>query len=206
MIAKQLKPLQTGDVLHASPSRWSLAGLSGRLVEITGAGASAVLTAALGMVRQAQAEGETTAWITSTQSLFFPPDAAEAGVDLDALVIVRTPEGAVMTAADKLARSGAFGLIAVDLPRWRMSEGRGARRPREGWLSRLLGLAKRHDTAILFLTEQEPLGTLVSLRGEARRTRVATDRYQVSVRVVKDKRRSPGWRHLEQCRGPAGLY
>ena len=208
MIAKELK---TGDALYqVSPSEWSLAGLSGRLVEITGAGASAVLTAALSLVRLAQAAGETTAWITPEESLFFPPDAAEAGVDLDALVIVRAPEPSAMKAADKLARSGAFGLIAVDLPPQRSRPFMG--RPpetqgRDGWLSRLLGLARRHDIAILFLTQREspPLGSLVSLRGESQRVRVAPDQYQVQVRIVKDKRRSPGWRHQEQYRGPAGL-
>jgi recombination protein RecA len=205
-----VKHLKKGDALHHPfSSCWSPAGLSGRLVEITGAGASAVLTTALGLVREAQRQGETTAWIAGEESLFYPPDAAEQGVDLGSLVIVRPPSHLAMKAADKLARSGAFGLIAVDMS---SQNAGGPRRPGtapkgDAWLSRLLGLAQRHDTAVLFLTPRAaPLGTLVSLRGEARRVRVSADHYQVRVRVLKDKRRSPEWQHREQHRGPAGMY
>ncbi|MCP4660908.1 MAG: recombinase A [bacterium] len=195
------KHLRLGDALPrpSHSPRWSRAGLRGRLVELTARDASAVLTTAFGLVLDAQREGETAVWVISEESLFFPPDAAEGGVVLEALPVVRVPTGAEARAADKLARSGAFGLIVIDLKRSLSQTG----------LSRLLGLAQKHDIAIVFLTRKsaaEPsLGSLVSLRGEAHRARIGANRYEVEVRALKDKRRAPGWSHAEACRGPAGL-
>ena len=100
----------------ATPGVWGLARLYGRLVELSGGAASAALTTAVGLVREAQLEGEPTAWITEKQSGFFPPDVRDSGVDLEALVVVRLEalaEGP--RAADMLLRSGGFGLVVADL-------------------------------------------------------------------------------------------
>lgn len=204
------KQLHTGDTLvPSSPSRLGVAGMRGRLVEIFGASSSAALTSTLGIVRDAQQEGETAVWITPPESCFFPPDAAEAGVDLFALTVVRVPAKSFARAADKLVRSGAFGLVVLDLEQATKADLCRSALLGDAALSRLLGLAQKHDVAVIFLTRQGPaashLGSLVSLRGEARRVRLRTDQYEVEVRVVKDKRRAPGWRHAEPCRGPAGL-
>ena len=73
---------------------------------------------------------------------------------------------------------------------------------------RLVGLAQRHDAALVCLTEKPgdtaSLGSMVSLRAEALRARDG-DRFTVSVRALKDKQRGPGWAHTEPARGPAGL-
>lgn len=200
--------LHTGDLVSrpgAAPL-WNRAAIGGRLTEIFGADASAALTVALGLVVDAQQNRETAVWITPIHSTFFPPDAAEGGVDLGALAIVRVPSTALYRAADKLARSGAFGLIVIDSTAPREGEHPGIPRPAQ---SRLLGLAQKYDTAIVFLTHRAAsstlTGSLVSLRGEARRTRVGDNLHEVEVRVLKDKRRAPGWTHKEQCYGPAGL-
>ena len=62
---------------------------------------------------------------------------------------------------------------------------------------------------VLLLTrkrgEEPSLGSLVSLRGEAERQDQGSGRFACRVRALKDKRRSPGWTHVEVCRGPAGL-
>lgn len=202
------KYLRTGDALPrpSTAPAWSRSGLGGRLVELSGSRATATLTAGFSLVRDAQEEGETTAWITSGDSCFFPPDVADSGVDLNALVIVRVPAQSMLRAADKLARSGALGLILIDL----ISPSAGDHAPCPNPMqSRLLGLAQKHNTAIVFLTRkpagQPSLGSLISLRGMAHRTRVGPDRHQVEVSILKDKRRAPGWRHRESCRGPAGL-
>jgi len=111
----------------AEPSAWTLPGLAGRLVEISGAEDSAALTLALGLVRQAQLMGEPAAWITPVTETFFPPDAAAGGVDLAALAIVRVPDPrALPRAADQLAQLFAAGvgleidrdgaLVAVERP------------------------------------------------------------------------------------------
>ncbi|MBW2276747.1 MAG: recombinase A [Deltaproteobacteria bacterium] len=200
---------------------WSRATLSGRLAEISNGEFPSALTAAFGLVLDAQRQGEPVAWITPEASCFFPPDAAEGGVDLCSLVVVRTPSSTrALRAADKLIRSGAFGLVVLD-----MTPTLALPRSGESWLARLLGLARKHDTAVVLLTEKRgeapSLSSLVSLRGESRRSpsplsdghggegpgvRLAREAcLTVEIRVLKDKRRAPGWTHAEQCRGPAGL-
>lgn len=182
---------------------WGLPGLTGRLVELSACGESAYLTVALGLVRDAQCGGDRAAWVTVEQSAFFPPDAADSGIDLEAFPVVRVSDAAAAgRAADHLVRSGGFGLVVVDL------SGAGASVLPVPLLTRLLGMARQQDVAVLLLTkkpaETASLHSLISLRAEATR-RQRDGRYEVSVRVLKDKRSGPGWRHVEVCRGPAGL-
>jgi recombination protein RecA len=185
----------------ADAARWSYAEVSGRLVEVSGLGAAATLTAAAGLVLEAQRQEEPVVWITLSASTFFPPDFADSGIDLDALVVVRVPDRErAARAADRLVRSGGFGLVVLDL-------GAEAVVPM-ALLGRLAGLAQRHDTAIVCVTEKramEPsLGSVVSLRAEARRL---TDHGQVGVHVhaLKDKRQGPGWSYEEAIVPPPGL-
>lgn len=181
---------------------WSLEQIAGRLVEISGVGATAPLTLTFGLVLQAQQQNEPVAWITRDDSLFYPPDAAEGGIDLDTLTIIRVPVGrAAARAADQLVRSGAFGLIVLDL---------GAKPDVPAPLqTRLAGLANKYQTALLCLTakgdEAPSLGPLVSLRVVARRERLADGQVSCGLTVLKDKRLGPTWRYAEACRGPAGL-
>jgi recombination protein RecA len=192
-------------------ARFCLEELAGRLVELSGEGASAVLTLAVGLVLDAQAAREPVAWVSSDESSFYPPDLAESGVDLAALVVVRLPlanharssarSSPLAVAAERLLRSGAFGLCVLDLgKRAELSQ------PLQ---SRLLGLAQRHHAALLCLTEKAEetpsLGSLVSLRAQAVRTWLARDRFACELRVRKDKRRGPVWSEREVYRGPLGL-
>ena len=188
---------------------WSVADLSGRLVELSGGADAAHLTAAFGLVLDAQLHGDHAAWVTLEQSSFFPPDVADGGIDLDALPIVRVPEArAAGRAADHLVRSGGFGLVVIDL-----AGGADGRAGAPGLihvslLTRLLGLARQHDAVVLLLTKKSSealsMHSLVSLRAEAR-WRAHGDRYDVCVQVLKDKRGGAGWTHVETCRGPAGV-
>jgi recombination protein RecA len=194
--------------------------MAGRFVEISGVGVSATLTAAFGLVLEAQRSGEPVAWITLPASTFFPPDAAEGGVDLDSLAVVRVPDPyAAARSATQLTRSGGFGLIVLDL----VNNAGGVAKPARAnvdeersrgvqyvsipapLLTRLVGLAQKHATALVVLTEKpahaSSLGSLVSLRAEA----LLRDNYQVRLSVLKDKRRGPGAVHQEACRGPAGM-
>jgi recombination protein RecA len=200
-------------------SAWGLEACRGRLAELSGAAATAVLTLALGLVRRAQEAGEPAAWITEPRSTFFPPDAAAAGVDLEALVVVRVPGARLASrAADILVRSGGFGLVIIDGVAVEGSGLVGGRGERAAWLplavqTRLAGLATKHRAAVVFLTEKTSeapsLGPLVSLRLEAARARKAGPQHQhrfaLEARVLKDKRRGLGWRHEELCRAPDGL-
>lgn len=182
--------------------RWNLAGLAGRLTEISATGASAALTCAVGLVIEAQRAGEPVAWIARGRAAFFPPDLADSGVDLAALAVVRAPDlRAAARAADHLLRSGAFGLIVLDLGRDAVMP-----TPVQG---RLVGLAQRHDTALVCLTDKPgdrpSLGSMVSLRAEALREPAEGHRFRCKVKVLKDKRRGPHWTASEVVRGPAGL-
>jgi recombination protein RecA len=182
---------------------WGLDALAGRLTELSGLGAAAQLSLAFTLVREAQRRGEPTAWITDRASTFFPPDAAASGIDLDALPVVFAPGAAAAArAADKLARSGAFGLIVLDL----IGTDRKTPAP---LLSRLTGLAQQHDAALLFLTEkpaeQASLSSLISLRCESSRKDAGAGRFFCLVRSLKDKRHGPGWTSTEVHRGPVGL-
>lgn len=207
---------------------WDPAALAGRLVEITpgrpgpsstaaraaavpsiwdiaprgrGAG-SAVLTMAADLLWKAQQRGEPAAWISARGSMFHPPDFEAGGIDLAALVAVRAPDASsAARAADKLLRSGAFGLVLLDL-------GAGAAVPAP-LVTRLLGLAQKHHAAVVFLTDKAPdapsLAPIVSLRVAASRRTEGGGRFACTVEASKDKCRAPGWTFEDTFRGPPGL-
>ena len=182
---------------------WSRAHLAGRLCELSSVPGAALLTAAFRLVLDAQLEGEPSAWITATPDTFFAPDAAESGVDLDALVVIRVPDArAAARSADRVLRSGGFGLVVMDLHA-------DSRIPMPLQV-RLARQARDHHAALLCLTaksrEAPSLGPMVTLRGQTSCRRLAVDRFQCEIEILKDKLHGPGWRHTEICRGPDGLH
>jgi recombination protein RecA len=186
-------------VIPSTP--WTLDEVAGRLVEISGSTASAALTIAFTLVRQAQERGEPVGWVTLAESFFYPPDAARGGIDLAALVVVRLSRAeSIARAGEKLLRSGGFGVVVLDLG------GADIPMPLE---TRLTGLAHRHHTALVCLTEKASgafsLGSLVSLRAHAERKRVEDNRFACALSVLKDKRRGPTWSYEDFYAGPAGL-
>jgi recombination protein RecA len=188
-------------VESARRPQWSLAETAGRLIEISGSRFAASLTLAFGLVLDAQRRNEPVGWVMTGENFFYPPDVAQTGVDIDALLVVRVREArAVARAAEKLLRSGGFGLVALDL---------GAGRIPMPLLSRLVALAKQHHAALVCLTKKESeepsLGSLVSLRVEAGRARTAEGLFACELKVLKDKRRGPTWSHEQACNGPAGV-
>ena len=200
-IVAATKPRRDAAPDAPTPSPWTRPNLAGRLVELCGGPAAAPLTSAVALVLDAQRRGETAAWVASRESSFFPPDVDENGVDLAALPVVRVPAPEhVARAGERLLRSGAFDLVVLDL---------GREAPPLALLTRMLGLAERHDAAVLFLVERPAsapsLGSVVSLRVESRRTRIAEGRFAFELRALRDKRRPAGWRHSEERRGPEGL-
>ncbi len=179
---------------------FSLETLLGRFVELSGGRASGVLSAAFGLVLEAQQRGEIVAWVSLPHGTFFPPDVHDVGVDLDTLVVVRVPDAAAAgRAADQLLRSGGFGLVVLDL-----AGHVGDTRLPAPLQSRLGGLAQKHDAALVVLTgkaaERASLGALVSLRAEARR-----EGQSCVVQALKDKRHGPSEARRETCRLPDGL-
>lgn len=179
---------------------WGLDALRGRLVELSARGANATLTTAVDLVLEAQHASEPVAWVALASGSFFPPDVADSGVDLAALVVVRVPDAtSAARAAQRLLQSGSFGLVVLDIGGGDISM---------ALQGRLVSLAQTHDAAVVCITEKTAetasLGSLVSLRAEALRVR-ARDDFELTVRALKDKRRGPGWTKKLKARGPAGF-
>ena len=181
---------------------WCLPTLRGRLVEISNAATTPALSAVTVLVYEAQRRGEPVAWITTWRTSFYPPDLHESGIDLEALPVVWSDGVRAGTrAADELLRSGAFGLVVLDL-------GTQCDVPLPAQ-ARLSGLVKKHRATLVLLTrkrrEAPSLGSLVSLRCDGALLRSAFNRFTWELHVLKDKRQGPGWRHQEVCHGPDGL-
>ncbi|MBZ0156245.1 MAG: recombinase A [Alphaproteobacteria bacterium] len=180
---------------------WRRAELSGRLVELSAHGAGSALSCALDLIHDAQLAGEPCAWVAMGEGAFYPPDAAENGIDLAALPVVFARDTkAAWRAADHLLRSGGFGVVVLDLGEADLTLAAQAR---------LAGLAKKHDAALVALTRKEAdtpsLGSLVSLRAHAVRRMLEDGRFLAGVRAIKDKRRGPGWTDETIRDAPAGF-
>lgn len=158
---------------EAEPTTISLfeAIAPGKLVELSGNGAVARTTAAVSLLCSVQRTGETAAWIQPRHGTLFPPDLHHSGVDLDALAVIHVPKengtAGLCRAAELLLRSGAFGLVILDLDA--MPPPRGT-----AWQGRLLGLARQHHTRVVMITDtpanKDSLGPLITLRIEPQRT------------------------------------
>lgn len=190
------------DCLGDSNTWWCAPGLAGRMVELSGWQNSAALTLSLEMALQMQRQHDPVAWLTAQPSLFFPPDVAASGLDLSALAVIVLPSSrAVLQAAERLLRSGGFGLVIVDL---------GATLELTlAAQSRLASLAKKHDCVLLCLThktvEQPSLGSLISLRAHSSYRKSGDDCFVCELEALKDKRRAPGWKYTALYSGPEGL-
>jgi recombination protein RecA len=181
--------------------QFGLAQVSGRLVELSARGAAATLSAVTQLMVEAQDDLEPVVWIGLPSSSFYPPDLIDGGVDLEALVVVRAPDAiALGRAAERLLRSGAFGLVVLDL-------GSHGELP-VAHQGRLGSLAQKYDAAVVCLTEKSrdasSLGSLISLRVEALRVRKGGE-LGYGLRALKDKQRGPGWEDWKPVRAPAGL-
>ena len=109
---------------------------------------------------------------------------------------------AACRAAERLLRSGAFGLVVIDLSRdltiAPASQGR------------LLRLAEAHYAQVLILRRKREdgryEGSLVTVRCESAFEQSAPGRFRVSLTSTKDKREGPGWTRTSEFDGPPGLY
>lgn len=162
----------------------------GQLLELSGARPGKLSTVAR-LVAYAQVEGEPVVWVGARgEAEFYPPDFAEAGIDLAALTVVRMPltgseaAHALVRAGEVLLRSGAFGLLVIDFGATAIPRGELA------WQARLSGLVRMHDARVVLLTAspraQPSLGPLVGLRVEPELTR-ERERVVLAQHVLKSK-------------------
>ena len=177
------------EITASDAPAFSLLELSGRLTELRHAGAA--LSWVFSLVTEVQQRGELAAYVCGPGSCFYPPDALAGGIDLAALPVVLTEDPAARArAADELLRSGAFALVVVDLVNV-------TTRLSPALLTRLHGLVQKHHSALVFVTDERSdgvVGSLVSLRAVARRSaHPDLTRCQITLEVLKDKRRAPGW-------------
>ena len=145
-----------------------LKSLRGRLVELSSSRPSACLSSSCSLLLEAQQNSASVVWISITRDHFYPPDLAANGVDLSVLPVFWAPDirGAIQ-AADQLARTGAFGLLVIDLYR-------NARLPASLQV-RLACLAQQNGCAVCFLTVKPEtaasLGSMISLYARVSRNR-----------------------------------
>jgi hypothetical protein len=179
---------------------WAYQNLVGVLAEVSEEVASGALSFVAEIILQAQSRNEPAAWVSGTESVFFPPDMSGRGIDLSALAVIRVggqPES--LTAVEWLVRSGALGLVIVDAQgRWTVTD---------ACLGRLLKLAEKNQCAVVFLTRKRPedpsLGSRISVRGCIG---AGARPFQVDLATVKDKRSNSSSRLSRQYYGPPGMH
>ncbi len=155
------------------------------------------------------------AWIQYEAGSLYPPDLADNGIDLNALIIVHVPQGqphGLARASEMLIRSGAFGLITLDTrapvnqpPVNPPSTSRSAisqsavhspRSTPHTDLShtnqgRLLALAREHHSQVLLLTEHNhahSLGPLIGVHLRVHRKHITPSTFQFTPELLKNKR------------------
>ncbi|MCG8481254.1 MAG: DNA recombination/repair protein RecA [Spirochaetales bacterium] len=176
--------------------------LYARISEISQAHPNGGLTIAMSLVAQTIAAGNAVAWVHATDSIFYPPDVADQGIDPALIPVIRVQTSYAATkVADWLLRSDAFALIVVDLGEQTVVT--------DASLARLQHLVRRSGTGLVFLTIKPnnavSLGSMVTYRGVVV-SRVSEDGIVHSgLAVIKDKRRGPGARYEGTYDAPVGL-
>lgn len=186
---------------------------SGRLIEISSYGGSARTSLAVSLVVHAQQKGEPVAWVQTAEGTLYPPDLSHAGVDLDTLIVVRVPTrppNVRMSSAyhclkctEWLLRSGAFGLVIVDLVDI------SARQSPLRWQGRFQTLLRKHNTQLCLITDNDvaqiSAGPMVSVRINPERELLSTGAFEVRPKIIKDKIGLPALPSSENSVGPVGL-
>ncbi len=162
-LARSLVPAsQLERLSHRRPEGLSLP--AGRVVALLGPGR---LTLAAWFALSVQRRGELAVWVAQGPGLAYPLDLQALGLDLAALPVVRIqePDGA-LKAAERLASSGAFGLVILDLDQ----------KPQRSF-RRLVQAASRSGAATLLLGPEAMASSPGLGRLRIRRRRASADRF-----------------------------
>lgn len=184
---------------------FDLAGLAGKVVEFSGWNQSACLSLTIPLIIESQQGVKECAWILPAarrgESLFFPPDFHNAGIDCSRIPIIRSANVTdSFSIAEKLIRSGGFSLVVLDL-----TEGK---RVRGSTVGRISSMTQRYQCLLLCLTRNPPghpsLDPMVFIHVHVEASLI-DGRYQVSARVQKDKTQAPGQQMNWIYETPIGL-
>jgi hypothetical protein len=180
---------------------WQFDSLVGILAEVSEEVPSGAVSFAAEIIAEAQRQNEPVAWVTGTESIFFPPDLRGRGIDISAVAVIRVKgETDSLMAAEWLVRSGAIGLVVVDLA----AQGSIT----DDSLGRLLRLSERNSCAVIFLTRKRgrdpSLGSRISLRGCI--TRSGSGPFVIDIRTTRDKRSNSSSRQSRRYHGPSGMH
>lgn len=199
------------DSIGPTTARWERASLNGILTELVGGPRSANVSAASRLILATQIAGEQVAWVATHRAVFFPPDMAAAGIDLASLPVIwaeepmragRTFAGRAVRASEQLLRSGAFGLLVIDLAPDLIINAAGQ--------GKLLRLAETYSSQVLIIRQKRRdgmySGSLVTVRMESSREQSGPGRYLCTLTNTKDKREGPGWVTSEEFDGPPGMH
>lgn len=180
---------------------WRFDSLAGILAEVSEEAAAGAVSFVAEIIAEAQSQNEPVAWVAGTDSVFFPPDLDARGIDVSAVATVRVSgEADCLLATEWLVRSGAIGLVIVDCGEpWGVNDAS---------LGRILKLAERSQSAVVFLTRKRrddpSLGSRISLRGCVTRSGGAP--FAVDIHTLKDKRSSSSPRLSRRYHGPSGMH
>lgn len=182
---------------------WNLQEVQGRLVEISEPHPIAALSFCFLLVHEVQMADGCAAWIGSTDSTFYPPDAEKVGIDLRNLPILRlTDVQSLGRAAEILLRSGAFQLVLLDLgydPAIPVAR-----------LAQLNGLVRKHNACVVFLTRkqrgEQSVGPLISLHARTSRQHVETNSFSCELQILRDKQRGKKWTWQTCLSGVEGYF
>ena len=188
---------------HQNHREFTFSNLTGRVTELSASPSTPVLSFISIIIKEAQDRNEPVVWISACDSIFFPPDFEENGIDLSALPVVWAPDlQHAIRASEHVLRSNAFGLVVLDLHPHAIIE--------QGRLGKLARLADVHEVVFVLITQQNKsvsfsLGSIVSLRFHSYRQRLDKNQYHCVLDACKDKRTAPGWKVSELFYGPDGL-
>tara|TARA_B100001750_G_scaffold233376_1_gene233529 strand:- start:2342 stop:3052 length:711 start_codon:yes stop_codon:yes gene_type:complete len=160
----------TPDVRTPGPRAATLVPASD-LVEVVGRLAASVMVDVLAASQRA---GEPVAWVSADGTLPHPSDLRGAGIDIDALAVIRADSSRAARVVELLLTSGGYGAVALD----------GSPALPDKVVARLRAICRRHRTRLLVapLGGTASLGATVSLRLRAER-----DARGVSLDWSKDK-------------------
>ncbi len=181
-----------------------LSRFQGQISELSAERGQAYINLVFDLIVEAQSRREPVAWIGDRPSIFYGPDARHRTIDWQAVALISLVSARDRArAADQLLRSGAFGLVIIDLA--------GATAPHIGdpLMHRLAQWSRRHTTATLFINdvtaESKALSPLLQRRVCARWSDVDAERLIATYTITKDKRQAPGAQIEEVYHGPMGL-